>query len=168
MNNWVRVSTLSAAVFSLVGLAAQTAGAQVLKAVKDRGTLNCGVSEGLYGFSARDNNGSWSGFDVDLCRAVAAAIFNDASKVSYVPLDASRRFEALQSGSIDVLSRITTWTMSREVDLGLLFTATNYFDGQGFLVRRDLKKDTALELNGAKICVQSGTTTELNLADFFA
>ncbi|MGA9282656.1 MAG: amino acid ABC transporter substrate-binding protein [Pseudolabrys sp.] len=168
MNNWVRVSALSAAVFSLVGLAAQTAGAQVLKAVKDRGTLKCGVSEGLYGFSARDNNGSWSGFDVDLCRAVAAAIFNDASKVSYVPLDASRRFEALQSGSIDVLSRITTWTMSREVDLGLLFTATNYFDGQGFLVRRDLKKDTALELNGAKICVQSGTTTELNLADFFA
>jgi general L-amino acid transport system substrate-binding protein len=167
MNNWVRISALSFAVFWLAVLAATPAGAQVLKTVKDRGTLNCGVIEGLYGFSARDNNGNWSGFDVDLCRAVAAAMFNDAGKVSYVPLDAGRRFEALQSGSIDVLSRISTWTMAREVDLGLLFTATNYFDGQGFLVRRDLKKDTALELDGAKICVQTGTTTELNLADYF-
>ena len=136
------VFQLALAVVSLLVLEALPATAQVLKTVKDRGTLNCGVSEGLYGFSSRDNNGNWSGFDVDLCRAVAAAIFNDASKVSYVPLDATRRFEALQSGSIDVLSRITTWTMSREVDLGLLFTATNYFDGQGFLVRRDLEAMT--------------------------
>ncbi|MGB6558195.1 MAG: transporter substrate-binding domain-containing protein, partial [Pseudolabrys sp.] len=107
------------------------ANAQTLKAVKDRGVLNCGVSEGLNGFSARDNAGTWTGFDVELCRAVAATVFNDASKVNFVPLDASRRFEALQSGAIDVLSRNTTWTISREVELGLIFTATNYFDGQG-------------------------------------
>ena len=143
------------------------ANAQTLKAVKDRGVLNCGVSEGLYGFSARDNAGTWSGFDVELCRAVAATVFNDASKVNFVPLDASRRFEALQSGAIDVLSRNTTWTISREVELGLIFTATNYFDGQGFLVRRAMNKETALDLDGAKVCVQTGTTTELNLGDYF-
>ena len=141
--------------------------AQVLKAVKDRGVLNCGVSEGLNGFSARDGNGRWTGFDVDLCRAIAAAIFNDPGKVSYVPLDANRRFEVLQSGAIDVLSRNTTWTISREIDLGLSFAATNYYDGQGFLIRRSMNKETALDLDGAKICVQTGTTTELNLVDFF-
>ena len=141
--------------------------AQTLKAVKDRGALNCGVSEGLYGFSARDDKGNWSGFDVDLCRAIAAAIFNDASKVNYTPLAASRRFEGLQSGSIDVLSRNTTWTMSREIELGLSFAGTNYYDGQGFLVRRAMNKDSALDLDGAKVCVQTGTTTELNLADHF-
>src|SRR5262249_56388550 len=135
------VSAFALAIVSLLALAAIPATAQVLKTVKDRGTLNCGVSEGLYGFSARDNSGNWSGFDVDLCRAVAAAIFNDASKVSYVPLDATRRFEALQSGNIDVLSRITTWTMSREVALGLLFTPTNYFYGHGFLVRTASRQD---------------------------
>src|SRR5689334_2224335 len=144
------------------------ANAQVLKAVKERGALNCGVSEGLYGFSARDKDGNWTGFDVEMCRAIAAAIFNDASKVNYTPLDASRRFEALQSGKIDVLSRITTWTMSREVELGLSFVATNYYDGQGFLVPRTMNKETALDLAGAKICVQAGTTTELNLADYFS
>src|SRR4029077_13815641 len=121
--------------FFAVFVAAPT-NAQTLKAVKDRGVLNCGVSEGLYGFSARDNAGNWSGFDVELCRAVAATVFNDASKVNFVPLDASRRFEALPAGGLDVLSRNTTWTMSREVELGLIFTATNYFDGQGFLARR--------------------------------
>lgn len=146
---------------------AAPANAQVLKAVKERGSLNCGVSEGLYGFSARDNDGKWSGFDVDFCRAIAAAIFNDASKVSYTPLDANRRFEALKSGSIDVLSRNTTWTMSREVELGLTFAGINYYDGQGFLVRRAMNKDTALDLDGTKVCVQTGTTTELNLADYF-
>jgi general L-amino acid transport system substrate-binding protein len=157
---------LGGTAFAVVCIAA-AADAQVLKAVKDRGALNCGVSEGLYGFSARDNNGNWNGFDVDLCRAVAAAIFNDASKVNYTPLDASRRFEVLQSGNIDVLSRNTTWTMSREVDLGLTFAATDYYDGQGFLVRRTLNKETALDLDGTKVCVQTGTTTELNLADYF-
>src|SRR5437764_10437876 len=115
---------------------AGTASAQMLKTVNDRGALNCGVSEGLYGFSARDANGNWSGFDVDLCRAIAAAIFNDAGKVNYIPLDANRRFEVLQSGNIDVLSRNTTWTMSREVDLGLSFDAANDYSGQGFAERR--------------------------------
>jgi general L-amino acid transport system substrate-binding protein len=153
--------------FAATFIIAAPANAQTLKSAKDRGALNCGVSEGLYGFSARDKNSNWSGFDVELCHAIAAAIFNDASKINYVPLDASRRFEALQSGSIDVLSRNTTWTMSREVELGLSFTATSYYDGQGFLVRRDMNKETALDLDGTKICVQTGTTTELNLADYF-
>jgi general L-amino acid transport system substrate-binding protein len=140
---------------------------QTLKAVKDRGTLNCGVSEGLYGFSSRDDKGAWSGFDVDFCRALAAAIFNDASKVNYVPLDASARFRALQQGNIDVLSRNSTWTMSREAELGLVFAGITYYDGQGFLVARSLNKDSALDLDGTKVCVQTGTTTELNLADHF-
>jgi general L-amino acid transport system substrate-binding protein len=146
---------------------ATAADTEVLKAVKNRGAINCGVSEGLYGFSARDKDGNWSGFDVDLCRAIAAAIFNDASKVNYTPLESSRRFEGLQSGSIDVLSRNTTWTISREIELGLSFTATNYYDGQGFLIRRAMNKETALDLDGAKVCVQTGTTTELNLVDYF-
>jgi general L-amino acid transport system substrate-binding protein len=146
---------------------ATAADTEVLKAVKNRGAINCGVSEGLYGFSARDKDGNWSGFDIDLCRAIAAAIFNDASKVNYTPLESSRRFEGLQSGSIDVLSRNTTWTISREIELGLSFTATNYYDGQGFLVRRTMNKETALDLDGAKVCVQTGTTTELNLVDYF-
>jgi len=163
MKHWKPVTVLAAVLFSL----ATAAHAQVLKAVQDRGALNCGVSEGLQGFSARDGNGNWGGFDVDLCRAIAAAIFNDVSKVNYVPLDASRRFEALQSGSIDVLSRNTTWTLSREVELGVTFAATNYYDGQGFLVPRAMSKETALDLDGVKICVQTGTTTELNLADYF-
>jgi general L-amino acid transport system substrate-binding protein len=160
--------TFFAILLSLVaGFVVASANAQVLKAVRDRGVLNCGVSEGLYGFSVRDKDGNWNGFDVDLCRAIAAAIFNDAGKVSYTPLDANRRFEALRSGSIDVLSRNTTWTMSREVELGLSFAATDYYDGQGFLVRRTMNKETALDLDGTKVCVQTGTTTELNLADFF-
>src|SRR4029453_13070837 len=135
---------LMLALSMVVAQAASGANGEVLKAVRDRGTLNCGVSEGLYGFSARDNNGNWSGFDVDLCRAIAAAIFNDISKVAYFPLEAGRRFEALQSGSIDVLSRNTTWTMSREVELGLVFAATNFYDGQGFIARRPMNKHTAL------------------------
>lgn len=163
MKRWKPVTVLVVVLLSL----ATAANAQVLKAVQGRGALNCGVSEGLYGFSARDNNGNWSGFDVDMCRAIAAAIFNDVSKVNYVPLDATRRFEALQSGNIDVLSRNTTWTMSREIELGLTFAATSYYDGQGFLVPRAMSKETALDLDGAKICVQTGTTTELNLVDFF-
>ena len=169
MNSFKRLmASFGVLVASVAVFVVAPANGQTLKAVKDRGGLNCGVSEGLYGFSARDNAGNWSGFDVELCRAVAAAVFNDASKVNYVPLDASRRFEALQSGAIDVLSRNTTWTMSREVELGLIFTATTYFDGQGFLVRRAMNKETALDLDGAKVCVQTGTTTELNLADYFA
>jgi general L-amino acid transport system substrate-binding protein len=144
-----------------------SARAQVLKAIKDRGAVNCGVSSGLYGFSARDDKGNWSGFDVELCRALAAAIFNDSSKVNFTPLEAGSRLEVLQSGAIDVLSRNTTWTLSREVGFGLMFAATTYYDGQGFLVRRASNKETALDLNGAKICLQAGTTTELNASDFF-
>jgi len=149
-------------------LLAQMAHAQTLNTVKARGHLVCGVSEGLYGFSAPDANNTWSGLDVDLCRAVAAAIFNDATKVEFVPLAAQDRFPPLKSGAIDILSRDTTWTMSREVALGLSFAAVDYYDGQGFLVRSALKAETALDLDGAKICVQKGTTTELNLADYFS
>jgi general L-amino acid transport system substrate-binding protein len=168
MNRWAAATAFLAVLLSFIEVRLATAAnAEVLKAVKDRGAINCGVSEGLYGFSARDKDGNWSGFDADLCRAIAAAIFNDASKVNYTPLESSRRFEGLQSGSIDVLSRNTTWTMSREIELGLSFTATNYYDGQGFLVRRAMNKETALDLDGAKVCVQTGTTTELNLVDYF-
>ncbi len=154
-------------VIAVMALATAGAHAQTLKAVKDRGALNCGVSQGLYGFSIADDKGNWSGLNVDFCRALAAAIFNDASKVKFVPLSTGERFQALQSGVIDVLARNSTWTMSRETDLKLNFTGVIYYDGQGFMVRNALKISSALELDGKKICVQSGTTTELNLKDFF-
>jgi general L-amino acid transport system substrate-binding protein len=141
--------------------------AQTLKAIKERGTLNCGVGQGLLGFSSMDENNNWSGFDVDICRAVAAAIFGDATKVTFMPLDAASRFSALQSGTIDVLSRNSTWTMSRESALGLMFAGVAYYDGQGFLLRRDARIDTALQLGGKTVCTQTGTTTELNLTDYF-
>ena len=150
-----------------LGLAVGPASAQTLKTVKDRGTLLCGVSQGLPGFSNPDDKGNWTGLDVDFCRAIAAAIFNDATKVKYVPLSAKDRFTALQSGEIDVLSRNSTWTSSRDTSLGLNFAAVNYYDGQGFMVRKALKVNSALELNGASVCTQTGTTTELNLADYF-
>src|SRR3954447_16524877 len=150
--------------FVLAGL---PAGAQTLKAVKERGTLNCGVSQGLLGVSSADDKNVWSGFDVDICRAVAAAIFGDPAKVTFTPLDAATRFSALQSNKIDLLSRNSTWTMSRESSLGLMFAGVAYYDGQGFLLRRDAKIDTALQLGGKTVCTQTGTTTELNLADYF-
>lgn len=143
------------------------AGAQTLKAVKERGTLNCGVSQGLLGFSSMDEKNAWTGFDVDICRAVAAAIFGDPAKVTFTPLDAAARFTALQSNNIDVLSRNSTWTMSREGSLGLMFAGVAYYDGQGFLLRRDAGIDTALQLGGKTVCTQTGTTTELNLSDYF-
>jgi general L-amino acid transport system substrate-binding protein len=152
----------------LAVLASAPAAAQTLKAIKDRGNLICGVSQGIIGFSAQSANSEWAGFDVDFCRALAAAIFNDVSKVKYVPLSTVDRFRALQSGDIDVLSRNSTWTMSREVDLGLVFAAVTYYDGQGFMVRKARKAASALDLNGVKVCVQQGTTTELNLADYFS
>ncbi|HEY0223072.1 MAG TPA: amino acid ABC transporter substrate-binding protein [Pseudolabrys sp.] len=147
--------------------AAQSAAAQTLKAVKDRGVLNCGSNGTLAGFGLPDAQGKWTGLDVDFCRAVAAAIFNDVSKVKFVPLSAKDRFTALQSGEVDLLARNTTWTSSRDSQLGLNFTGVDYYDGQGFMVRKALKVNSALELNGASVCVQQGTTTELNLADFF-
>lgn len=152
---------------AMAGLSAQAASAQTLKTVKDRGMLSCGVSSGLPGFSAPDDKGNWAGFDVDLCRAIAAAVFNDSTKVKYVPLSAKDRFTALQSGEIDVLSRNTTWTLSRDTSLGVNFTGISYYDGQGFLVRKSLKVNSALELNSASICVQTGTTNEQNITDYF-
>ncbi|MBR1120270.1 amino acid ABC transporter substrate-binding protein [Bradyrhizobium lablabi] len=142
-------------------------GAQTLKAVKERGALNCGVGQGLLGFSSQDDKNNWTGLDVDVCRAMAAAIFGDPAKVTFVPLDASSRFTALQSNGIDVLSRNSTWTMSRETSLGLMFAGVAYYDGQGFLLRREAGIDTALQLGGKTVCTQKGTTTELNLSDYF-
>ncbi len=152
----------------VVAVAAHGASAQTLKAVKDRGMLNCGANGTLAGFGLPDAQGNWTGLDVDFCRAIAAAVLNDASKVKFVPLSTKDRFTALQSGEVDVLARNTTWTSSRDTSLGLNFVGVNYYDGQGFIVRKALKVNSALELNGAAICVQQGTTTELNLADYFA
>jgi general L-amino acid transport system substrate-binding protein len=154
------------AVLAAFMLASMPGEAQTLATIKQRGMLACGVSEGLEGFSIQTNN-TWSGFDVDLCRALAAAIFNDANKVRYVPLHAVDRFMALQAGTIDVLSRNSSWTMAREFELKLMFPAVTYYDGQGFMVRKARNVTSALELDGTKVCVQSGTTTDLNLADFF-
>jgi len=150
---------------SLCGTA--SADSITLKDVKARGTLNCGVSTGLLGFSSPDAQKQWSGFDVDFCRALSAAIFDDPTKVNFVPLNAEERFKALQSGKIDVLSRNSTWAMSREVDNNIAFAAVTYYDGQGFMVRRSRKVESALELSGATVCVQAGTTTQLNLGDYF-
>src|SRR6201986_5020453 len=149
------------------GFTSRPAGAQTLKAVQDRGMLSCGVSQGLPGFSSPDDKGNWTGFDVDVCRAIAAAVLNDPTKVKFVPLSAKDRFTALQSGDIDVLSRNTTWTLERDTRQGV-FTGVTYYDGQGFLVKKSLKVNSALELSNASICVQTGTTTEQNLADYFA
>jgi general L-amino acid transport system substrate-binding protein len=148
-------------------LPAEAAWSQTLKTVKDRGMVNCGSNTGLAGFGQPDAQGNWTGLDVDLCRAVAAAVLGDAKKVKFVPLTAKDRFTALQSGEVDLLVRNTTWTSSRDTSLGLIFTGVNYYDGQGFIVRKSLKLNSALELGDAAVCVQQGTTTELNLADYF-
>jgi general L-amino acid transport system substrate-binding protein len=150
----------------VLGFSVAAASAQTLKAVKDRGSLLCGVGQGVAGFSLPDDKGNWTGFDVDFCRAIAAAVLNDPTKVKFVPLSSKDRFEPLKTGGIDVLSRNTTWTLSRDVAYGN-FAGTTYYDGQGFMVRKALKVNSALELNGASVCTQTGTTTELNLADFF-
>ncbi|MDP5055741.1 MAG: amino acid ABC transporter substrate-binding protein [Marinomonas hwangdonensis] len=141
--------------------------AATLDDVKAKGFVQCGVSQGVPGFSNADVNGEWSGIDVDACRATAAAIFGDAQKVKFTPLSAKERFTALQSGEIDMLSRNTTWTYTRDASLGLDFTAVNFYDGQGFMVRKDLGIDSAKDLDGATVCTEQGTTTELNMADFF-
>src|SRR3979411_355087 len=162
-----RVSLVLTLAVAAAALSAQAASAQTLKTVKDRGMLSCGVSQGLPGFSSPDDKGNWTGLDVDVCRAIAAAVFNDPSKIKFVPLSAKDRFTALQSGEIDVLSRNTTWQLSRDTSLGANFTGVTYYDGQGFLVKKSLKVNSALELNSASVCVQTGTTTEQNLADYF-
>ena len=157
--------TTAAAVMTMGFSVAAQAG--TLDDVKERGMLSCGVSTGLAGFSQKDEKGTWSGIDVDVCRAVAAAVLGDAEKVQYKPLTAKERFTALQSGEVDVLSRNTTWTLTRDASLGLNFAGVNYYDGQGFMVSKNLGVKSALELDGAAVCIQAGTTTELNLADYF-
>lgn len=158
---------LSIAFGAAFGLTATAATAGTLDDVKKKGFVQCGVSQGLPGFSNPDDKGNWSGLDIDVCRAVAAAVFGDDKKVKFTPLSAKERFTALQSGEVDVLSRNTTWTATRDTALGLNFAGVNYYDGQGFMVRKDLGVSSALELNGASVCTNTGTTTELNVADYF-
>jgi len=154
----------------LVAVLATPAFAQqqsTLDTVRSKGFVQCGVNTGLAGFSQPDSKGVWKGIDVDLCRGVAAAVFGDAAKVRYTPLTAQQRFTALQSGEVDILARNTTWTITRDTSLGLNFVGVNYYDGQGFMVHRKLNIKSAKQLNGATVCVQPGTTTELNLSDYF-
>jgi general L-amino acid transport system substrate-binding protein len=154
--------------FLLLLLLAGSAHAQsTLDAVKQRGFVQCGVNTGVAGFSAPDSKGTWRGIDIDLCRAVAAAALGDANKVRFTPLTAQQRFTALQSGEVDILARNTTWTLARDTSLGLNFVGVNYYDGQGFMVPKKLKVKSAKQLNGATICLQPGTTNELNVADWF-
>ena len=148
-------------------LAASAAQAGTLEDVRAKGFVQCGVSQGVPGFSNPDDDGNWSGIDVDVCRAVAAAVFGDAQAVKFSPLTAKARFTALSSGEIDILSRNTTWTMTRDTQLGLNFAGVNYYDGQGMMVPADLGVTSALELDGANICTNTGTTTELNITDYF-
>ncbi len=162
MSKLKSISWAAAALF----MATVAADAQTLKAVKDRGALVCGVSQGLPGFSDQDDKGNWNGFDVDFCRALAAAIFDDPKKVTYVPLNAGERFNALKAGKIDILSRNSTWTLGREAE-GLTFAGVTYYDGQGFMVRKTRNVMTSMDLSNVKICVQEGTTNELNLTDYF-
>ena len=156
---------LATAVMTAVGAAAASAG--TLDDVKAKGFVQCGVSTGLGGFAAPNDAGEWAGFDVDVCRALAAAVLGDAKAVKFTPTTSKERFTALQSGEVDLLARNTTWTFSRDVNLGFEFTGVNYYDGQGFMVPKDLGVSSALELDGASVCIATGTTTELNLADFF-
>jgi general L-amino acid transport system substrate-binding protein len=151
----------------LFAATAASAQSKTLDVVKQRGSLNCGVNEGLAGFAQPDDKGTWTGFNVDYCKALAVAVFGDANNVKYVPTTAKERFTALQSGEIDVLIRNTTWTAARDSSLGIIFTGVNYYDGQGFMVKASLGVKSAKELNGATVCVVTGTTTELNLADYF-
>jgi general L-amino acid transport system substrate-binding protein len=151
-----------------LGLTATAAFADTLEDVKAKGYLQCGVSPSTPGFAAPDANNNWAGLDVDFCRAMAAAIFDDPEAVRFTPLTSKERFTALSSGEIDVLSRTTTWTMSRDTNLGIDFAGVTFYDGQGFMVRKDLGVSSALELSGAAICIEAGTTTELNAADYFS
>jgi general L-amino acid transport system substrate-binding protein len=152
---------------AITAVMATTASAGTLDDVKKAGILKCGVTTGLAGFSSPDKDGKWTGIDVDTCRAVAAAVLGDAKKVKFNPLTAKERFTALQSGEIDMLSRNTTWTLTRDASLGLNFAGVNYYDGQGFMVSKKLGVKSVNDLDGAAVCIQAGTTTELNLADYF-
>ncbi len=161
------IKTLAASAVVASFAVAGTATAGTLEDVKAKGHVQCGVSQGLPGFSNFDDKGNWSGVDVDVCRAMAAAVTGSADNTKFTPLSAKERFTALQSGEVDVLSRNTTWTHTRDTALGLNFAGVNYYDGQGFMVRKDLGVKSALELSGAAVCTNTGTTTELNLADYF-
>ena len=156
------ITAFAAAAIVSTGVSAGT-----LDDVKAKGHIQCGVSQGLPGFSNPDEAGNWTGLDVDLCRAVAASVLGDANAVKFTPLSAKERFTALQSGEVDILSRNTTWTLTRDTALGLNFAGVNYYDGQGFMVRKDLGVASALELDGAAMCTNTGTTTELNVSDYF-
>jgi general L-amino acid transport system substrate-binding protein len=164
---WLRRLAIATA-FAVPALAPLTATAgPTLEAIKQRGALRCGVNTGLLGFSAPDSAGKWTGLDADFCRAVATVVLGDPNKVQYVPTNAQNRFTALQSGEVDMLSRNTTWTSSRDATMGSVFAGTLFYDGQGFMVKKSAKISRAQQLNGATICVQPGTTTELNLTDYF-
>jgi general L-amino acid transport system substrate-binding protein len=159
---------LASAVFTLaLGLASTAEAGQTLDNIKSKGVLTCGVNGGTAGFGIADSTGKYSGLDVDVCRAITTAIFGTPDKIKYVPLSAPQRFTALQSGEVDILSRNTTWTLGREAQLGLLFGPVTFYDGQGFMVKKSLGVKSAKQLSGATVCVQPGTTTELNLADYF-
>ncbi|MEL7173733.1 MAG: amino acid ABC transporter substrate-binding protein [Pseudomonadota bacterium] len=162
MKNSIVLGAIAAA-----GLVAGTAGAGTLEDVKAKGHVQCGVSTGIAGFAFTDANGEWDGFDVGVCRAVAAAVFGDPTAVKFTPTTGKTRFTALASGEVDMLARNTTWTFTRDVDLKFTFVGVNYYDGQGFMVPASLGVSSAKELDGATVCIQTGTTTELNLADFF-
>lgn len=163
----MKIRLVAALIGAVLGWNAPSAAASTLQEVKAKGFVQCGVHEGLQGFAAAADNGEWQGMDVDVCRALAAAIFGDPKKVKFTPLSAEERFTALLSGEIDVLARNTTWTMTRDTKYGLNFAGVTYYDGQGFMVRKKLGISSALELSGATVCIQKGTTTELNAADFF-
>jgi general L-amino acid transport system substrate-binding protein len=162
-----KIHVIASAVALTATMSTNAFAGATLDSVKKKGYVQCGVSIGLPGFSNADEKGNWSGLDVDVCRAVAAGLFGDANMVKYTPLTAKERFTALQSGEIDMLSRNTTWTLTRDSSLGLNFAGVNYYDGQGFMVTKSLGVKSALELDGASFCIQAGTTTELNLADYF-
>ena len=165
VNTRTLTSALAAAAVTFA--APQSFAGATLDAVKGRGELVCGVNTSVYGFSAPDDKGNWHGLDVDICRAVAAAVLGDAARVRFVPLSAQARFTALQSGEVDLLARNTTWTLTRDTSNGLNFAPVSYYDGQGFMVPAKLGVQSAKDLSGASVCVQTGTTSELNLADYF-
>lgn len=156
-----------AAAVACAGLATAASAESTLEVIKKRGVLNCGANTGLAGFGQPDDKGNWTGLDIDYCRAVAAAVLGDPTKVKFFPTNAKERFTVLQSGQVDLLVRNTTWTLQRDAELGFVFGPVNYYDGQGFMVKKSLGVKSAKELKGASVCVQTGTTTELNLADFF-
>lgn len=166
-NTGLLIGTAIAVAVAAAAITYERYDTKTLKRTLRRGAVLCGVNSGLPGFAMPDDKGNWSGFDVDICRAVAAAIFDDPNKVRFVPLDASERFKELQNRKVDILSRNSTWSMSRETDYALHFAAVSYYDGEGFMVRRARNVESGLELNDSKVCVQANTTTQLNLADYF-